>query len=63
MQKDQGQKEPFAIWLVRQFLEPDEDDPLSPEELSNKELYSMVAIIVLVTAILILTLGPSPLLR
>ena len=62
MSQEPEEKEPFVFWLVRQFLEPDEDQS-SEEQLSNKDLYSMFALIVVVLATLALTVGPFSLLK
>lgn len=63
MSLDPEEKEPFAFWLVRQFLEPDDDTSKESDGLSDGELYSNFAFIVIALAILALTVGPFSLLR
>jgi len=63
MQKQPEEKEPFAFWLVRQFLEPDEQSPDPADGLTDRELYSTFAFIVITLAIFALTIGPFSLLR
>jgi hypothetical protein len=55
--------EPFTFTLVTQCLEEDRDESLSPDELSDKELFSTFAFIIVAVAMLALTLGPFSLLK
>jgi hypothetical protein len=55
--------DPFLFQLVQQFLEADDDQSADAEGLTDKELYSMFALIICVSAILALTIGPFSLLR
>ncbi len=63
MTDKEDKNEPFIFTLVRQCLEEDRDESLSPDELSDKELYSTFAFIIIVVAILALTVGPFSLLK
>jgi hypothetical protein len=63
MTEKENDNEPFMFTLVRQCLEEDRDDSLPPEELSDKELYSTFAYIIIVVAFLALTVGPFSLLK
>jgi hypothetical protein len=57
------EREPYMFHLVRKFLEEDERPGPDSDELSNKELYSFFALMILVSAVLALTVGPYSLLR
>jgi hypothetical protein len=63
MTDQKNSEEPFIFTFVRQCLEEDRDESLSPEELSDKELFSTFAFIIVAVAILALTLGPFSLLK
>jgi hypothetical protein len=63
MTDKENNKEPFMFTLVRQCLEEDRDESLSPDEPSDKELYSTFAFIIIVVAFLALTVGPFSLLK
>jgi hypothetical protein len=63
MTEKENNNEPFMFTLVRQCLDEDRDDSLPPEELSDKELFSTFAFIIVAVAILALTLGPFSLLK
>jgi hypothetical protein len=63
MTDQENSNEPFMFKLVRLCLEEERDPSLSPDELSDKELYSTFAFIIFVVAILALTVGPFSLLK
>jgi hypothetical protein len=63
MSEEPQEKEPFAFWLVRQFLEPDEDGRSESEGISDRELYSTFAFVIITLSILALTVGPFSLLH
>ena len=63
MPNDKEQKEPFLFQLVQQCLDADEDQSPNSDGLTDKELYSTFAFIIVDAAILILTIGPFSLLR
>lgn len=63
MNENEKNNEPFIFMLVRQCLEEDRDNSFSPDELSDKELYSTFAFIIVAVAILALTVGPFSLLK
>ena len=51
-------KEPFAFWLIREFLAADEDGSEELQPIDDKEFYSVLGLLVAGIAILALTIGP-----
>ncbi len=45
-------QEPFAFWLIQQFLPPIEDQEEDVQPISNYEFYSVMAIIVVALVLL-----------
>jgi hypothetical protein len=50
--------EPFAFWLIREFLTSDEDKSEDLQPIDNKEFYSVLAMLIAGVAVLALTIGP-----
>ncbi len=63
MAQTSKKEDPFIFRLVQHCIEADEQFPGDGDNLTDKELHSMVALAVIIVAVLVLTLGPSPLLR
>jgi len=55
--------EPFLLRFLKVCLEEERNDPSSPDGLSDNELYSVFAFVVIAVAFLELTLGPFSLLK
>ncbi len=63
MADQENKNESFIFTVLRECLEEDRDDSLPHEELSDKELYSTFAYVIIVVAFLALTVGPFSLLK
>ena len=50
--------EPFAFWLIREFLTSDEDASEDLKPIEDKEFYSMLGMLIAGVAVLALTIGP-----
>jgi hypothetical protein len=59
--EEESKSEPFMFQLLRLCLE--EDESSSPDGLSDKELYSTFAFIIIAIAFLALTIGPFSLMK
>lgn len=58
MIKRQSIQEPFAFWLIREFMASKEDASEDLRPISNREFYSILAMLVAGVAALALTIGP-----
>jgi hypothetical protein len=58
MIKRQSIQEPFAFWLIREFLTSEEDAAEELRPITNREFYSILAMLVAGVAVLGLTIGP-----
>jgi hypothetical protein len=58
MIKRQVLSEPFAFWLIREFLSGEEEsfDELKP--IGGREFYSVLAMLLAAVAVIALTIGP-----
>jgi len=63
MANDETKKDPFIFQLLKLCLEEEKDVLTAPDELSDKQLYSTFAFIILALAFLALTIGPFSLLK
>ncbi len=59
----ENDNESFIFTVLRECLEEDGDDSIPHEELSDRELYSTFAYVIIVVAFLALTVGPFSLLK
>ncbi len=50
--------EPFAFWLVREFLSGDAESLENLEPIGNKEFYSILAMLLAGVAAIAFTIGP-----
>lgn len=50
--------EPFAFWLIREFLTSDEDELEDLRPMDNKEFFSVLAMLIAGIAVLAVTIGP-----
>ncbi len=58
MIKRQAISEPFAFWLIREFLGGEEESFEELTPVSDKEFYSILAMLVAAIAAIALTIGP-----
>ena len=58
MIKRQVISEPFAFWLIREFLSDEEEGWEELKPIGNKEFYSILAMLVAAVAVIALTIGP-----
>jgi hypothetical protein len=50
--------EPFAFWLIREFLTSHEYESEDLKPIDNKEFYSVLAMLIAGIAVLAVTIGP-----
>ena len=48
MNHQQTHREPFAFWLVNQFLEAEDSSEENTQPISNREFYTIFAVIIAV---------------
>ncbi len=54
----QSVQEPFAFWLIREFLASDENGLEDLQPIDDKEFYSVLAMLITGVVVLALTIGP-----
>jgi hypothetical protein len=63
MSEEDGNNDPFVFQLLSLCLEEEQNNSSYPDGLSDKELFSSFAFVVVAVAFLALTVGPYSLLK